>query len=119
MSIRAREHAQALLGRSGQLWKIRVLGSMALIGVVLIVLAVAKDLEPPLWMTVHFVGVALGAGSVLWGVLSIRCPGCGARLYWMAIRGRSPIEWLDWLRQLDTCPTCGNDGSPACSTPRV
>lgn len=102
----------SLLRRSGQMWKVWTVAGMALGGGALILLAFGHRARPPLWLTAFLVGVALSCGSVFWGALFIRCPGCGARLYWKAVKERAPTEALGWVMKLGTCPTCGADGMP-------
>lgn len=42
--------------------------------------------------------------------VSVKCPNCGARWIWMAIRGKLPGHSLSALIDLESCPTCGKSG---------
>lgn len=57
--------------------------------------------------------VALANAGWIWGALTIRCPECGVRLFWKAMRQGTPMTWLGWLRSLRKCPVCGSDGARA------
>lgn len=45
--------------------------------------------------------------TVAWGCLAIRCPRCGLRLLWEALRGQPAMQWLFWLQDMRACPRCG------------
>jgi hypothetical protein len=42
----------------------------------------------------------------VWVNFSVRCPNCGARLLWMAIRGQPASNWMSWLITQTACPVC-------------
>lgn len=54
--------------------------------------------------------VLLAFAAWLWAVLAVRCPSCGARLFWRAISEHGIVDWLTWLESLSSCPDCGDAG---------
>lgn len=56
-------------------------------------------------------GLTIGVAGMAWAALTVRCPGCGARLLWKSMRERTPSDWLSWLVRLAMCPVCGCDGA--------
>jgi DNA-directed RNA polymerase subunit RPC12/RpoP len=56
-------------------------------------------------------GLTIVVASYAWVALTVRCPGCGARLLWKSMRERTPSDWLSWLVRLASCPMCGSDGA--------
>lgn len=42
------------------------------------------------------------------GLLTVRCPQCGLRLLWRAMRTQPAGAWLAWLLRLKKCPGCGH-----------
>ena len=101
-----------LLERTHQWWKLRV----AVLGVVIALIlqfVPALGLEGPndphlIYYTA--VSVLLAAASLVVLFWGIRCPYCGAK--WTQLATRQPGgRWLQWLRDLRVCPTCGSNGS--------
>ena len=45
-------------------------------------------------------------GGFVW-VWRIRCPKCGLRWFFYAIRTEPIGEWLPWLKSFSACPKCG------------
>jgi hypothetical protein len=59
------------------------------------------------------------AGMVLvavWALLGIRCPACGAKLLWRALRREDWLAWNEALTDLDKCPVCGFSGTDIAET---
>jgi hypothetical protein len=55
-------------------------------------------------------GTGLGAISLLWLSISIRCTNCKASLGWKAIAGQAHDHWLFWLLRNEVCPVCKDAG---------
>ena len=59
----------------------------------------------------YFYYVAGGAFFGLWVFIfacgSIKCPKCGVKWFWLAVRGKGSGSWLFWLSSLTVCPKCG------------
>lgn len=66
-----------------------------------------RALGPADFTSIMLGSVALGLGAFTFECLSVRCPDCGARWMWMAVRRQSVGQWLRWLTTLSACPTCG------------
>lgn len=99
----------AIIDRSGQRWKIRLVQSAALAGGIMLLLAFANGVKGPIWLGAFAIGTLLTCGSVIWGSLSVRCPNCLEKLYWRAIRERGPTASYTWLLNVRVCPACGYD----------
>lgn len=52
-----------------------------------------------------------------WICFAVRCPKCGSKIVWMAVRHQSANEWSRWLMTLTACPTCGFVPPPSDGTP--
>lgn len=105
---------ESLLLRSGQarlltigLWWLPLLGFLLVCTVLAGVLGRTPDQKGVLVL----LGLGLMVASYVWIVLRTRCPSCGARLLWKAMRERSPDEWLSWVASLEACPVCQSDGT--------
>jgi hypothetical protein len=46
--------------------------------------------------------------SACFGCFSIRCPSCGKRWVWAAVRGQAAGAWLAVLLSHHACPNCGH-----------
>jgi hypothetical protein len=42
----------------------------------------------------------------VWVCFNVRCPNCGAKLLWVAIRKQSIGSWMPWLLRQTSCPLC-------------
>jgi hypothetical protein len=49
--------------------------------------------------------IFVGAGLVV--ASRIRCPECGTRWFFYAIRAQPVGQWLFWLKRFSACPRCG------------
>jgi hypothetical protein len=98
-----------LLRAGGQLWKFWV-GSAVLLGAIgpMIWLLYSRkgDVGPgiilPLLLT--------GGISLAFLCLSIRCPSCAARWFWLAVSTQEHTEFEGWLLGLRACPRCAWPG---------
>jgi predicted RNA-binding Zn-ribbon protein involved in translation (DUF1610 family) len=57
--------------------------------------------------------MVIGLGAFVFGCTAIKCPKCGERWLWRAVRTRSSGSWLHWLQSQDRCPACGAYGRDA------
>jgi hypothetical protein len=80
------------------------LAGLALLAVVLNGLA-GQDVNLSIFLILAGLGLSI-AGFAL-GCVTIKCPRCGARLLWKAVREQPSDRWYSWLMSLETCPVCG------------
>jgi hypothetical protein len=99
------------LARTRQMWKLRVVALSCVTAAALFLATTALARSESRWIvnTLPMVATLLGV-LVFWGVLTVRCPACGARLLWKAAREQTPDSWWPWLSSLQTCPACGAVG---------
>jgi hypothetical protein len=105
-----RMHGSALQ-RSGQTWKFWIISVGVLIGFVVIVFAnlFRNELPDRLFPIEMIFASFVIAFTFCFTALSIRCPRCQARWYWLAISKGESTTWLDRIT-LSTCPICGYPG---------
>jgi hypothetical protein len=100
-----------LIDRTHQAWKLYTANVSVVVA--LVVHAVPRWLlhGTPSRAIAAFAGVsaAIAAFSVYLFFRAVRCPVCGAKWVWRAVRQR-PGRWLDWLREQQVCPVCGSNG---------
>jgi Na+/melibiose symporter-like transporter len=103
-------HSSALQ-RSGQTWKLWIISVGVLIGFVIIVFAklFRNDLPERLFPIEMIFAAFVIAVTFFFTVLSVRCPPCRVRWYWLAIGKDESTTWLDRIT-LSTCPICGYPG---------
>ncbi len=91
------------LSQTGQLWKLQI-GLVGLIaGGILALADWFYRWEFAFLCTT--VGIALGLCSLVWLILSIRCPTCRTRLVWRAMSRAKHNRWLFALSS-SICPVC-------------
>jgi hypothetical protein len=72
---------------------------------------VGKGGLAPIWMWFFLGGAVLGLLGPLLVVAAIRCPSCGARLFWQALSEKPFPASISWFVSLQACPACGCDGA--------
>lgn len=102
----------SLLDRTRQTWRLRSTLWTGIAGMAMTFGAVWRGTSQG-WLTTMLIviGLALSAGGFVWAALTIRCPSCGTRLLWKAMRERTLLEHEHWLLSLEVCPACGSDGT--------
>ena len=105
-----------LLDRTHQAWKPRASNLGIALGVAIMVAALwrfdylshADSLDS---RVVVYLGISslIIAVSLYLSVGAIRCPSCGDRWMWRALKIASG-RWLHWLRDQQACPACGASG---------
>ena len=96
-----------LIERSRQRWKL----AASFIGMSLGTTLVVAGHEPGSGITLPLVGALLAVAGLLFGVLAIRCPCCGARWVWLAVSEQPASRWFQWLDSQTACPSCEHDPS--------
>jgi predicted RNA-binding Zn-ribbon protein involved in translation (DUF1610 family) len=100
-----------LIDRTHQAWKLHA----ANVGVALAIAlhVVARWFVPGI--TGRELAVCSGASALIAAVSlfiffgAVRCPACGAKWVWRAVRQRAG-RWLEWLHEQQVCPVCGSMG---------
>ena len=93
---------------SGQAWKLWVMILGVPVVVPLIAWAVSQEDTLPLSyrFIVTFLVTLLAAGVLAFPCLTIRCPACRARWFWLAISKKHDVEEFRWLFTRSSCPVC-------------
>lgn len=52
-------------------------------------------------------GMLIGISTFIIGCMVIRCPKCGSKWLWVAIKNQSLNSWLLSLTNNGSCPECG------------
>jgi hypothetical protein len=97
----------SVIKRTGQLWKIGATICVVLVGGALLFYGIATDASKGDGGSWIVVGIVLTAAGLLYACITVRCPRCGARWVWMAVRERSSSTYGTWLVALSACPKCG------------
>jgi endogenous inhibitor of DNA gyrase (YacG/DUF329 family) len=113
------EGPQPFLAKIGLLVRLRlaVLGLIGLCVIDIFSTICAPRLSSGLW-------AVLGIGGLVvvvvmgWVLLTVRCPSCGTRIAWRAMREQKVGDWWPWLTSIVSCPACGSDGRGAPSSQR-
>ena len=92
------------VGRTGQSWKL-------VVAVLALVVGSTVPAIPAANMS-WTVGTILAVVGYAFGVLMIRCPGCGARWFWDALMR---AELYKAVLTQPVCPECGRDFSTPAS----
>ena len=89
------------VAKTGQLWKVFLAIGCVLSGCLLFALELNH--------LTNFVGVGLLLFGVFFGSLSIRCPRCGRRWFWSALRYHPKSELSYWVLGGEHCVGCSNE----------
>ena len=100
----------SLIARSGQLVPFRT--GLVSVAVGTLIMMVAPSIHDTIPIYVGYpVGVMLAIGGAVFLATRIRCPRCGARVLWEALR-QHPAEIHDALYR-ESCDRCGHNPSAA------
>ncbi len=116
--------APGLIARSGQWWKVYAGIGFAVVCAVMVFVAVRQGLSPTVsenadtWFMVRVIATIAGlvGAAVLLGW--VRCPQCGSRWVWSALRTQPLDNWLPWIMTLERCPKCGYSHAEEHGRPR-
>lgn len=64
------------------------------------------------WMALEVCGALVALVGFLGGAASVRCPKCGARFFWQALRSLTFEEAMRSVLTTPVCPACGSAGVP-------
>jgi hypothetical protein len=100
----------SVIKKTGQWWKMLAAFSGIVAGGVImaIAFAVMNSLTAESFFVCMFVGMVFVFVSACFGCISIRCPSCGKRWIWEAVRKQPASMWLASLLGNRVCPDCGH-----------
>jgi DNA-directed RNA polymerase subunit RPC12/RpoP len=62
------------------------------------------------WIVLEIFGALVALVGFIAGAASVRCPRCGARFFWRALRQLAFEEAMRSVLTATACPVCGSDG---------
>jgi hypothetical protein len=100
----------SIVQRSGQLWKLTAGLLSQCIGFGIMVVGL-RSLDDPHGFTLTVIGFGTGITAFAAMCAAIRCPVCGMKWFWVAVRTQEHAQWVNWLRTRRVCPQCGHNGT--------
>ena len=94
------------LAATGQRWKLAVF-VIAMLGAIAVFFSASAPALQGHTLDCAVGGTALFLFSFVWLGRAIRCPHCGGRAGWFAVRRRPLGSWLTDLMTWRSCPMCG------------
>lgn len=104
---------ESILYCTGQIWKFRVMYIGAMIAAALVFGAqwFKGSMPGPWFVGVMLAGAVAALVALAFPVITIKCPKCGARWYWMAISKKHRTNEFRWLASQTSCPVCGTSAT--------
>ena len=98
----------SVIKKTGQIWKGAASAALVIGGflVMMVGLLTLSSGRPSVTFGLAIAGIMLGAAGFIFACASVRCPKCGARWLWLAIRYQPAGLWLLWVMNQQRCPTC-------------
>jgi hypothetical protein len=102
-----------LISQSGQGRKAMIALVVSCVGGLMTIMGsfFLTSMKPGTQFIVAIGGVSLTAAGFLLACTAIRCPRCGKRWVWDAMRSQAAGRWLAALLSARLCPSCGYSGS--------
>jgi len=100
-------YSNSVVKASGQIWKFCIATAVIWAGITLSIFSILGN--------IYFVlfGLLIGFSGIAFCCIAIRCPVCGERWYWKAIKKRAKVGWVKKLIYQSECQSCGYSGSDA------
>jgi hypothetical protein len=100
----------SFLARSKQQWKLLIGSAMFVGGSTLMFMATSGSSSADDTRFAFFLlsGLALMIIATAWLALSIRCPQCGSKFFWLAVSKEHVGSWGSSLLTRADCPVCGH-----------
>lgn len=98
----------SVIKKTGQYWKGLAAGTLVILGSATMfagLFALTGD-QSPRSFAVMLGGMALAVFGFAFACWSMRCPECGARWLWLAVRRQPTASWIEWLMKQARCPVC-------------
>lgn len=98
----------SIIKKSGQMWKLQLSFILIVIGGISLLFGIKMTNTQPdsISISLVFGGIIVSLASLIFGIVSVRCPICKAPWLWLGISGKSSGEWLSWLLSRTECPKC-------------
>lgn len=97
-----------MLKDAGQWWKLQVTIGAIVVGFVLMLLGIISLQKERIGFLFVVIGLAVGISAFVFACLAIRCPSCGARWFWRAVRNQRAGDWFLSLLRIEKCDVCSN-----------
>lgn len=94
-----------LIRRSGQTWKAVVGELSAFAGLATMAFGLRHG-EQTYGVVCTVAGLGVGCLAIVGTFLFVRCPTCGMRWVWAAVKNERHDRWMLWLTRLQSCPGC-------------
>ncbi|MDB6045684.1 MAG: hypothetical protein JWM63_4235 [Gammaproteobacteria bacterium] len=97
-----------VIKKSGQLWKGIASGALVILGFLAAFFGVLTLSGTQLTSSfaLVLVGIVLASIGLAFACVAIRCPKCGAKWVWLAMKDHPAGAWIAWLMSQARCPTC-------------
>src|SRR3989337_2744740 len=97
----------SVIRRTGQLWKGTLFCTLFLLGVFtmfagLVTLGGGEQIAS---FVLVIAGMTLAIISTVIALTTIRCPKCGVRWFWLAVKSQRAGTWLIWIMCQTRCPS--------------
>jgi len=94
-------YSNSVVKASGQIWKFCIATAVIWAGITLSIFSILGN--------IYFVlfGLLIGFSGIAFCCIAIRCPVCGERWYWKAIKKRAKVGWVKKLIYQSECQSCG------------
>lgn len=94
---------------TNQVWKLWATYVVDFVAILLIVVTElnSDSLSPIYYVSLMLFGAFILLSSFVFACIAIKCPGCEARWYWLALRKKQFGNALSWLYSQSTCTVCG------------
>jgi len=98
----------SIIKKTGQMWKLNLAFMLTILGAASLFYGInIADAQPDsLAVSLVLCGIIVALASLIFGIVSIRCPNCKTPWLWQGISGKSSNQWLIWLLSRTECPKC-------------
>ena len=98
----------SIVKKTRQMWKLNLSFILLLLGSASVFWGIRTAETKTNYLTVILIigGLIISLSSLIFVIVSVRCPNCKAPWFWQGISGQSPSNWLIWLLARTECPKC-------------
>lgn len=97
----------SILYDTGQAWKfwVMIYGNLLCVLFISMDFLISESLLEEYHLPLLWIGVFIWFISTAFACITIKCPVCGARWFWLAISRKHDLGWFNWLFSQE-CPVC-------------